>query len=716
MRDGGDGFMNRSSMRGIVLSIIVFSAICALTPNVFAEIDAKSIAFEETTILEFMNKGPTDVSSFRVWLDDDYNFKSFKTEKGWTGEKLPQGVIVFTSVEAVKPGDSIKFGIKTDKVGSGVNWKALDKNENEIEIGIALAEDISKTESVKKQTITSSEGILTDSVFRIVPEKPSVGGSIRVTGDSFGTSQEFDFLIDSRTIGSFVTDESGHFMTTMKIPGNINADRVDLIVKDKKDAEKKISIRLREGDSIVPVQDNVKLTIKGIPDVMHRGDLLDISGTGNPGGAITAKIHDIDGNIINTRTAEIDSKGNWKLDEPILVPLETPLGKYGAEISDGREKILRNWTVESSKVIIINPESLRVEPGDPIRFNGTALPNIPIELVLEDPLGDEKMSDIIEVGDAGLVEIEYTTTANVDKEGTWTLIATQDKYKEFTYVGLGQIPTIPVNFEFDKLNYKSTETAQISFRGKPSESLSLLIVDPSDKPKGDTIPIKLQPDGRGKYQLNLAGYSSGVYTAVVSKGATKSSETFTVGLQPGSGKIDINTTKLEYQPGDSILILGETNSNVLLKVILYDPQGKEVKTRETFSDKNGKISEDGFRIPSKAQPGIWQLKAISGSNFDIAKIEVTAVHQEGMVISVTDGIEIPGVAKTITIKVIGAKGTVEIDIIAEDGNVIEKLEFPASKQGEINQPWIVRKDIVPGTYTIKAADAYDSAEIKYLVK
>ena len=95
------------------------------------------------------------------------------------------------------------------------------------------------------------------------------------------------------------------------------------------------------------------------------------------------------------------------------------------------------------------------EPGSIIKFNGTATPNQLIELALEDNLGKEITSDIIEMLDeSGFVEFEYQTIENDDLEGTWTLIATQNKVKEFIYVGYGEIPSIPVNIEFDKTNYK----------------------------------------------------------------------------------------------------------------------------------------------------------------------------------------------------------------------------------------------------------------------
>ncbi|MFL2905943.1 MAG: hypothetical protein ACJZ2C_00385 [Nitrosopumilus sp.] len=90
------------------------------------------------------------------------------------------------------------------------------------------------------------------------------------------------------------------------------------------------------------------------------------------------------------------------------------------------------------------------EAGNIIKFNGTAIPNQSIELVLENNLGNEVYSDTIKVGESGYIEFEYQTTENDDLEGTWTLIATQDKVKEFIYVGYGEMPSIPVNMNLIK--------------------------------------------------------------------------------------------------------------------------------------------------------------------------------------------------------------------------------------------------------------------------
>ncbi|NWK08693.1 biofilm-associated protein [Marine Group I thaumarchaeote] len=714
--------MTKSSTRGIFLSItLLFSLLLIVIPsNANAqEINVKSFAFEETTIIEFTNNSDEEINTFRIWLGSDFNFKSFKTEKGWLGEKTPLGVIIFTSSETIKPSESVKFGVKTDKAKPGVNWKALDKVDNVMDTGKVLSGELPKViqnTELKQDQILENIGpsFSTESIFRIVPEKPNVGSTIRVTGDEFAASQEFDFYIDSKKIGSFETDENGHFMTTMKIPEEQKADRVDFIIKDKDGKEKKISLRIGETENRIPESDNIKLTIKGLPEVLYRGDFLEIFGTGTPGNTITAEIATFDGEIINSRTVEIDAEGNWELEEPIIIALDSPLGKYSVTISDGRKTILKHWAIESDKVIVIVPTNLKFDQGEIMKFNGTALPNMPIEIILEDPLGKEIFSDIIHTDDSGFVEFEFQTELRA-KKGTYTIIATQEKEKEFIFVGVGQLPSIPVNLALDKLNYKAGEIAIISIIGKGSDVVSLLILDPSDRPKGVAVTIILEPDGRGTYSLNLDGYSSGAYTAIISKGGTQNIEIFAIGLQTGSGQIEINTTRIppNYLPGDPILILGNTSPSAILTIILTDPDGNEVKVKETFSDKNGKISESSFRIPSDAVSGMWTINAKSGSNFDIVEIEVLATLQEGIQVSVKDIETLGVVGKIITIKVIGAQQTVEIEIIAEDGEIIETLSFQASSQGEINQPWIIPKEMEPGIYTVRVVDAFDSAETTF---
>ena len=713
--------MIRSSTRGILLTIVVlFSVSLILIPsNGYAEeINVKSVELDKTTIISFTNDAVEDVKTFRIWLGENVNFKSFKTEKGWIGEKNPQGVIIFTSSEPIKTGESVKFGFKTDKSSPVINWKGLDQTNIIIDTGVVVSTKITKVNQNPEINLREDGEIFSKSTFRIIPEKPNSGSTIRVTGEAFGASQIFDFYIDTEKIGSFETDEDGFFITTMKIPNTQTSDRVDFKVKNNQGEEKIVSLRLGDNNNRVTELKEIKVSVNGIKNIVHRGDSLELSGTATPGKSIIAEITDPNKITINSRTAKVDGTGNWKLSEPINIPFDALFGKYSITISDGRNHILKNWVIETDKVIIINPTQQMFEAGELIKFNGTALPNQSLELILEDNLGKEIISDILEVDETGFIEFEYQSRENDDNEGTWTLIATQGKNKEFTYVGYDEMPTIPVNLEFDKTNYKSSEIATISLLGNPSDNLRMIIISPSGNISGEEIIIQLQEDGRGTYNLDLTGFSSGIYTAVIQKGNSQSTEMFSVGLQIGSGAIEINTTQVEYEQGERILLLGKTNPNVLMIGILIDPSGNEVKSLEIPSKSDGTFTEERLRIPSDGMIGTWKINVSSGSNLKIIEFNVLSTITEGLIIKITEDLEIPGIGKYIKIGITTTqKLGITIEIINQNGQIIDNtLTCTTTADFKCEILWSIPEDSLPGTYTVKVNDSIRTEQTTFEVK
>jgi hypothetical protein len=713
--------MIRSSTRGIFLAIaVLFSVTIILIPsNGYAEeIDVKSVGLEKTTIISFTNNAVEDVKTFRIWLGGDVNFKSFKTEKGWIGEKNPQGVIIFTSSEPIKTNESVKFGVKTDKSNPVINWKGLDQANIIIDTGVVTSTTITEVNQIPEIDLDVNGEIFSNSTFRIIPDKPNSGSTIRVTGESFGASQIFDFYIDTKKIGNFETNEDGFFITTMKIPSDQTKDRVDFKVKNSQGEEKIVSLRLGNSDNRVTELKEMKISVKGIKNIVHRGDILEISGTATPGKAVIIEIADPTQVTINSRTAKVDGTGNWKLSEPINIPFDAFFGKYSITISDGKNQIRKNWTIETDKVIIINPTQQMFEAGELIKFNGTALPNQSLELILEDSLGNEIISDIIEVNDTGFIEFEYQSRENDDNEGTWTLIATQDNNKEFVYVGYDEMPSIPVNLEFDKTNYKSSETATISFLGKPSDSLKMIIISPSGNISGEEIIIQLQEDGRKTHSLDLTGFGSGIYTAVVQKGNSQSSEKFSVGLLIGSGAIDAKTTQTEYEQGERILLLGKTNPNVLMHATLIDPNGNDVKSLEIPSNSDGTFTEERLRIPSNGIAGLWKINVSSGSNLDTVEFNVLSALTDGIIVKITDDLNIPGVGKYIKIGITTThKTAITIEIINQGGQIIDDtLTCTTTTDFRCEILWSVPKDMLPGTYTVSVNDTIHMKQTTFEIK
>lgn len=709
-----------SSIRGIfLLLLLVVSLFTFFSLNYIKAqqdvVDAKSIGLEETTIIEFENKGNVEIKTFRIWLGQDDSFKSFKTEKGWTGEKTPQGVIIFSTSEPIKPGQSVKFGVKTDKSEPGINWRAIDKNNNELQIGKTLVtESPSKPTAIGNKLATSGDGgILSSSTFRLIPEKPHVGATVRVTGEQFSPNHEFDLYVDNTFMKAFKTNEDGRFMFTTKLPETQKADRVNFLVKDKQGNEKVLSIRLGSDEPRMG-QDEVRLTILGLPSIISPGDELLISGTANPGGTVTANIKNPDGSVVTTEAIQVDTQGKWSFQT--IVALDTPLGKYTAEITDGKTSIEKSWTVESSKTIQIIPSKIKYDPGEILSFNGTGLPNQEIEIVLKNPNGAEIFSDILQPRSDGFFNFEFPTD-QATLQGTYSVIAFQGEQSEIIQVGLGEPPKAQLVIKMDKLNYKAGSTAIISISGEASSTVALLIIDPSDKPKfSDTVT--LGPDGKKDYELNLTNYGSGVYTTVITRGNSQSETVFSVGLQTGSGEINVGVTKTEFKPGDSVLVLGDSGSNILLTITLYDPDGKEVKRKETFTNKNGRFSDGTFRIPSDAKIGTWKIKAVSGPNFDEQEFAVVPSKNEGMSVEVFK-VEQLGQDKILTIRGFGGPVSqiVVIEIFSSDSELIQSLNNVfTTKEGSFLVVWKVPKDTFPGIITIKASYHADTAENTFELK
>jgi len=716
--------MNKLSNREMSISItILFSISLIIIPlEVYAdEINVASIGLDETAIITATNNSNNEIKTFRVWLGDDFNFKSFKTEKGWTGEKNQQGVIIFTSSETVKPNELVKFGVKTDKINPIINWKALDQENKIIDTGIiklSKLSEVNQNSNIELNQNYDNNGIsiFSESTFRVIPDKPNPGSTIRIAGDQFAKSQKYDFYIDTEKIGNLITDRNGNFITTMQIPDTKKEGKIDFKIIGYDGIKKEISLELGENEKRIPKDENIRLEIKGIPNSVYRGDILEVEGNGTPGSSVIVKIINSEQTTMNMRIAEVENTGAWKLLEPINIPFDAKFGEYTVmvsdTVSDGGNQVSKKWNIETDKLILITPEKIKFDAGELIKFTGTGIPNTSLELILEDSLGDEMASDILEISDSGIIEFEYQTTENEDIEGTWTLIATQKNNKEFIYVGYDVLPKIPVNIKFDKTNYKNTEKPLISLAGKPSEKVSLIIITPSGSVWGTDIIIELKSDGRGEHNLDLTGYVSGIYTAVIKKGGSQSNENFSVGLVTGSGDINAEVTQTEYKQGERILLLGSTtNANSLMILSLVDPNGKEVKSLEIASNNERMFSEERLRIPSNGEIGVWSITITSGSNLDNLEFNVFSATEEGMSVKTNDNVIVGDLLK-IWISA-SHKTSIIIEITDSEGEQVQELMCNTTKEFKCETFWTVPKNIIPGTYTIKVYDAISSNETTF---
>ena len=682
-----------------------------------SEIIANSFGLENSTILELKNSrgNSVEIDSVRIWLSGENSFQSFKTEQGWMGKNTPQGVIIFSSQDLLKPGEVVKFGIKTSVEKPVINWKALDTNGNIIK----TAQIITDTEitDVKEIIQPKSVAIKDDSTFRLIPTKLSPGSDFRVVGNNFVPNQSLNFYINEKITNTFSTDSNGSFLITNQVPESTNAERTQFLISDSVGAETEISIRLTEQEKRT-IGQSLQLVFDETPTTVKRGESITLQGVATPENTLTITSSQNTLGIISIETITTGSDGKWSFEN--LFSPELELETITIKISDGKDLIERNIDVISSKLIRINSEEPRYEPGDVITFTGNAIANTDLLYYLEDPKGSEIISDLITVDSSGIITFEIQTELSQMK-GTYVLHANQGKENGISVVGLGEEPVEVIVVDSTKLNYNTNEKIKIQIQGQPNATVAIIILDDSSKEKiSDTV--NLGADGFHTYEIESNELSVGTYVVEVRHGKARGDTVFSIGLTQGSGVITMQTTKDEYNAGESILLMGNTGANSLLTLTLYNSEGTVVKQVEVFTSKNGAFQSDKFRIPNDPEIGQWSIKAKSGGNTAEHSFTVTKIL-EGVAVLVDKESRTYSLSEIITISGAGANPSTSIDIkfLDSGGNEIsDKLTIYATSTGayitSIPVAVIIPSDLVPGEFTILVEDPLTSSSTTITVE
>ena len=667
------------------------------------EIIVNSIGFENSTVLEFKNSrgNNTEIDSVRIWLGDGNSFQSFKTEKGWMGKNTPQGVIIFTTQDSIRPGESVKFGIKTLVEKPSVNWKALDSNGNIIK----TAKTVTNTESSDVTNITDvpevnqpeSVGLKDVSTFRLIPDKLSPGSDFRLLGTNFVPNQSLTFYINGNLTKSFSTDNKGNFLLTSKISEQTDPGRTEFSITDSVGAEKEISIRLIESDKRLILKTS-EVILANTPSSVIRGDTILLQGTGTPETTLTITTQQSTETIsINTITTE--PSGEWSFEN--LFPPDIGLETVTITISDGKSEVSRNIDVISSKKITINSDEPRYEQGDVVTFSGNAIANQNLLVSLEDPKGSEIFSNIITVDPSGIISFDVPIS-KTSMKGTYILYSNQGDEESITVVGIGEDPVEVIVVNTSKLNYSSNENVVVTIQGMPNASVSLIIIDEASKERlSDSV--ELGPDGFLIYEFSSDDLSSGAFSIELRQGKARGDTVFTIGLTSGSGPIQMQTTKDNYNPGESILVMGNTGKNSLISVTLHDPDDNILKKVETFSNKEGAFRTDKLRIPNDPLIGEWAVKAKSGGNIAEYKIKVAA-ELDNVIILVDKESSEYTFSEIVNISGAGAVegSSVKLEFLNSNGDTISgDLIIYSTSTGEYRTSWIIPDDIEPGLIEIK---------------
>ena len=697
----------------VLFSLLIISSIIIVSSfeNSFAdEILATSVGFEYSTILELKNnRGNTaSIDSVRIWLGEENEFKIFKTEQGWLGKKHLNGVIEFKSQNAINPGESVKFGIKTTEKNPIINWKAVDSTGKVISSGSTKITDKEISEDQSELNQPKVIAIKEDSTFRFVPQNPSSDSNFRVIGENFVPNQSLDFYIENEFKESIKVNDDGRILFTSKTPAVSEETRTEFILRDTEGNEKSISLRIQETDNR-EFSEIIKLSIGNTPKEVKRGETITLVGNGTPNTTLTITTKHTNGNILNIDTIQVGSDGRWSYGN--LFSPNLTLGETYIEINDGKNSILRNFEVISAKIINITTEASQYQAGDLVSFSGYGIPGEQLEISLEDEIGAEIFSQIIGIGSSGKVNFDIQIPRG-SMDGTYILYLSQGKEEGITSFGIGQEPAEIITLKSLKLNYETSDKIEITIQGKPNAQVSLIVVDATDREK-ISDSINLGTDGFEVYEITADILGNGVYTIIETR--TLGETTFTVGFSKGSGKISLQTTRSDYKIGEQVLVIGSTETfGVLLDVTVMDSNGKLVKSIETFSDRFGVFKIDNFKVPLDGEPGIWEVTAKSGGNFHTTEFMVLGDENEMFLRLDKDSYNVKDLVN-ITGSGASNSSTVTIRIFDFAGNQVDELNITAKNNGDFLTVWQISKDMVLGEYEMTVNDGKRTKSIKFSI-
>ena len=714
--------MIRYSISGIFTSILlvfsIFTLLSISEVNAEEVISVNALSYENTIIIEFENESASKIKTIRMWLGGEKLFNSFKVEPGWEGGKSPDSkLLVFTATNTLNPGESAKFGLVTDEKVNAINWKALDRNENEIDKRKTSTQEISHTtssladEESKEIEEVKETGDALYGTKKFIPEKIRVDADIRVAGNGFSSEKNLKLYLDNVVLKSVKTDKQGNFLTTISVPKTYSAGTGEFIIKD--DSGNFQSTNINIGEAKNRFLDTSKFEVNSIPTEIKYDEMLTISGNAQPQSAVIIMFEDMNRVLEKTRVVTANANGEWVFDETIK--RTDDLGEKYVIFNNNSlaAQTTKNITIKSDYVIAVSASALRYNMGDTVSITGISEPNKDTTIWIKDQDKKILLYDIFRSNADGSLSYEFTIS-DAFNSGTYSAIVKQGDDADATLFGIGKYPTSSIVTLIDKTNFALNTKAVLSIVSPPSVNLSIIVLDSNDNVK-ITDSVISSSSGKNKYTIDLSGLSSGTYRAAVSSINIQDSVKFSVGLEAGSGEISLISIKDNYSPGESILILGQTGVNARLTITLLDPSGNVSSVTETFSDSSGNFATESIGIPSDGILGMWKITAHSRLDSSSVDINVNVPTTKGITLqiaetefSIGDSIVIQGIA-------LSDSNRLEIRIINESDQIIDSLETPISNDDMFSVPWTVPNNLNTGTYTITVNDGENSDSFEIFV-
>jgi len=713
--------MKRYSTSGIFISVLlvfsIFTLISISEVNAEEVISVNADGYENTIIIEFENESTSKIKTIKVWPGGEVVFTSFKSEPGWGGGKYSDSkLLIFTATNTLNPGELVKFGLVTDKKINAINWKALDRDDNDIDKGKISIQVISETssdlieEESKEVEQAKETGGELYGTKRFIPEQIRAGSDIRLVGDGFGSEKKLKLYLDSTILKSVKTDKQGNFLTTVSISNAYNVGSSEFIIKDEFENIQTTSVNIKESKNRFLKTSNFE--INSIPTEIRYEETLTISGSAYPQSAIIIAFENNERVLEKTRVISANTNGEWVFEE--MIERTNDLGEKFVIFKNNNNKTTKNLTIKSDYLIQISTSAVRYNAGETVTITGTVEPNNDTTIWIKDQDKKIKHYNVFTSNADGSLNYEFVAD-DTFSSGTYTVIVKQEDGSDATLFGIGQYPVTVLVALMEKTNFELNSKAILSIVSPALSKLTISILDSNDNIKM-TDSITASSIGKNRYAIDLDGFDSGIYRAVISSTNIQDSVKFSIGLESASGPISLVATKSNYSPGESIFVIGNTGNNARVMITLLDPSGNVSATTETFSDSTGGFSTNVIGIPSDGTLGKWKITAHNRLDSNSVEINVSIPTGKNLTLQIEETQF--SIGDVIIIKGIGQSDSsrIAVKIINESGEEVASLHTPITSSGMFSLPWTVPAGFDTGTYTVTVSDDENTSSFEIFIQ
>jgi len=382
--------MKKYKLSGVFVSVLLIFSIFTLLSisevNADEAISVSAKSYQNTIIIEFENESASKIKTIKMWLGGDATFQSFKVEPYW-GYTPDSKLVVFTATNTLNPGESVKFGLITNEKVTGINWKALDQNDNEIDKRKSLIQEIShitpsfieeESEAVEQAKETGSALYGTK---KFIPEKLRVGSDVRLVGNNFDANKELKLYLDTTILKSVNTDEQGNFLTTISIPDSHNVGTSEFIIKDESGNFQSTNINIKEQKN--RFLKTTEFEVYSIPAEISYDEILTFSGSAYPQSAVIISFENIDTrDLEKTRVVTSNSNGEWVFEE--MINRTDVIGEKYVIFKNNQDKTTKNLTIKSDYTIDISASAVRYNLGDTVSIIGISESNTDTTIWIKD--------------------------------------------------------------------------------------------------------------------------------------------------------------------------------------------------------------------------------------------------------------------------------------------------------------------------------------------